>query len=64
MLRENRLTDADSLYAAGWHDTPGLPARIFLEGFGHADGRFRLCPDWAARGEGHASMPRYPTIRR
>ncbi len=61
VLRESGQPDADSLYAAGWHDcTPGFARAHFLEGFGHADGRFRFAPDWAARGEGHASMPRYP----
>ena len=61
VLRESGQPDADSLYAAGWHDcAPGFARAHFLEGFGHADGRFRFAPDWAARGEGHASMPRYP----
>ena len=61
VLRESGQPDADSLQPAGWHDcTPGFARAHFLEGFGHADGRFRFAPDWAARGEGHASMPRYP----
>ena len=32
----------------------------FLSGFGHADGKFRFKPDWAALGADHAGLPEFP----
>src|SRR5262249_48627641 len=32
----------------------------FLNGFGHADGKFRFKPDWKAMGIDHARMPILP----
>ena len=32
----------------------------FLDGFGHADGRFHFAPDWAALGAHHGRMSRLP----
>jgi len=52
---------AEALYANHWHDCdPGFSAGHFLDGFGHADKRFRFSPDWAAIGAGHAMLPRWP----
>ena len=53
--------DAARLHADHWHDC-ALPFEQahFLDGFGHADGRFRFKPDWAALGVDHARMPVLP----
>jgi anaerobic selenocysteine-containing dehydrogenase len=32
----------------------------FLDGFGHADGRFRFMPDWSVIGPNHEVMPIFP----
>jgi anaerobic selenocysteine-containing dehydrogenase len=51
----------DGLEAAGWIDAqPDFAESHFLNGFGHADGRFRFAPDWAALGPRAAGMPALP----
>ena len=32
----------------------------FVDGFGHADGKFHFAPDWSAIGPDHAIMPKLP----
>lgn len=61
MLADSGRPGADEILAAGGLDC-ALPFEQahFLDGFGHADGRFHFAPDWAARGEGHANMPSLP----
>jgi anaerobic selenocysteine-containing dehydrogenase len=60
-LRASGFPDADSVHAAGGHDC-SLPFEQahFLDGFAHADGRFRFSPDWAALGPDHAALPALP----
>ena len=44
-----------------WIDaTPGFAAGHFVDGFGHADGKFHFAPDWSRIGRNHAVMPRLP----
>lgn len=53
--------DAASVLARGGIDAqPGFAASHFLEGFGHADGRFHFAPDWTALGAAGAAMPKLP----
>lgn len=50
----------DELLRLGWLDcAPPFEKAHFLDGFGHADGRFRFAPDWAAVGPDHRVMPRF-----
>jgi anaerobic selenocysteine-containing dehydrogenase len=52
---------AETLLREGWIDAqPGFEDSHFLNGFGHADRRFRFAPDWSEIGPNHASMPRLP----
>lgn len=61
LLTDSGRPDADSVLAAGGIDcAPPFEHAHFLDGFGHADGRFRFAPDWAARGPHHAAMPALP----
>lgn len=61
LLQSSGRGSADALAAAGWLDcAPAFADAHFLNGFGHADGRFRFAPDWSAIGEGHAAMPALP----
>ena len=39
---------------------PSFRESHFLDGFGHADGKFHFAPDWAAIGKHHATMPVLP----
>ncbi len=61
VLNDSGKPGADALLQQGWLDC-ALPFATahFLDGFGHADGRFRFAPDWKALGEGHAVMPPLP----
>jgi anaerobic selenocysteine-containing dehydrogenase len=44
-----------------WIDAaPGFAATHFVDGFGHADGKFHFAPDWSRIGRNHAVMPRLP----
>ena len=61
ILAASGRPDGEQIYAAGGHDcAPEFARAHFLDGFGHADGRFRFAPDWSAHGERHAAMPRFP----
>ena len=60
-LEASGLPDAESLYEAHWLDCALPFERMhFLDGFAHADGRFRFKPDWAAVGGDAAVMPAMP----
>ena len=60
-LKASGLPGAEEALKARWIDC-AKPAddMNFLNGFGHADGRFRFAPDWAALGPAHAEMPALP----
>ncbi len=65
------LVDA-TLQASGWPGAaevmtrrwidaqPDFADSHFLNGFGHAGGKFRFAPDWAALGPNHVGMPSLP----
>ncbi len=67
-LRASGWGDLDALEAASWLDVqPDFRTAHFLDGFGHADGRWHFAADWAAAGPGGfvapetvAAMPRLP----
>jgi len=49
MLRHSDLGTVDELEAAGWRDCqPPFERAHYLDGFGHADGRFHFRVDWTA----------------
>jgi anaerobic selenocysteine-containing dehydrogenase len=60
-LRASGLPDAAALHGQRWLDM-ALPFQTmhFLDGFGHADGRFHFKPDWAVIGADAAVMPPFP----
>ncbi len=65
LLADSGHPPAEAILAMGGLDcAPPFETAHFLDGFGHPDGRFRFAPDWAARGEGHAAMPRFPDHQR
>ena len=67
-LRASGWGDLEALEQARWLDAqPDFRTAHFLDGFGHADGRWHFAADWAAAGPGGfvaaetvASMPRLP----
>jgi anaerobic selenocysteine-containing dehydrogenase len=60
-LRMSGWPNAESLLDQHWLDVqPGFEDSHFLNGFGHADGRFHFAPDWSAIGSDHARMPKLP----
>ncbi|MCZ6861051.1 MAG: molybdopterin oxidoreductase family protein [Alphaproteobacteria bacterium] len=60
-LKASELPDAESVYEAHWIDcAKSFEDMHFLNGFGHADGKFHFKPDWAAVGESHEGMPALP----
>jgi len=61
LLADSGKIGADDLLEKGWIDC-ALPfaQAHFIDGFVHADDRFRFAPDWQALGEGHAVMPPLP----
>ena len=60
-LAASGYPSAETIQRDGWIDR-ALPFEQahFLDGFGHADGRFHFAPDWSAWGADHARMPRLP----
>jgi anaerobic selenocysteine-containing dehydrogenase len=70
-MSAREIIDA-TLAASGWHDIATLmderwqdcvqafETQHHLQGFGHADGKFRFKPDWAALGPTGAGMPPLP----
>ena len=60
-LRRSGYPDAQTIYDGHWIDRGGdFEHMHFLNGFGHADGKFRFRPDWAALGPLHAQMGGLP----
>lgn len=60
-LRASGWPDAATVLASRWIDAqPDFATSHFLNGFGHADGKFHFAPDWAAIGPNHAAMPPLP----
>jgi len=60
-LRASGWPGAEEVLAARWIDAQGsFEDSHFLTGFGHAGGRFRFAPDWAALGPSSAGMPGLP----
>jgi anaerobic selenocysteine-containing dehydrogenase len=61
LLRDSGKPGFNDLLDAGGLDC-ALPFEKahFLDGFGHADGRFHFMPDWSAIGPKHAAMPAFP----
>jgi anaerobic selenocysteine-containing dehydrogenase len=60
-LKASGLPDAETVYAAHWHDcVKSFEEMHFLDGFGHADRRFHFRADWAAYGPDFAAMPPLP----
>ncbi len=53
--------DARTIMAQGWVDAaPDFATAHFVDGFGHADGKFHFAPDWSKLGPNHHAMPRLP----
>jgi anaerobic selenocysteine-containing dehydrogenase len=53
--------DAQTLYDAHWEDcVQDFATTHFLNGFGHADGKFRFKPDWQAIGPDIEGLPALP----
>ncbi len=66
MLRRSNMPGADDMHAAHWHDCmPAFETAHFLDGFGHADGKFRFRADWKGLGtntEGLAAFPDFSPV--
>lgn len=60
-LRASDWGSLDGLRRARWIDCqPDFETSHFLNGFAHADGKFRFAPDWARQGPDHAALPPLP----
>jgi anaerobic selenocysteine-containing dehydrogenase len=60
-LKASGLPDAATVHAEHWHDcAKPFEEMHFLNGFGHADGRFHFKADWSAYGRDFAAMPALP----
>lgn len=60
-LRRSGRPSAEQVYKDGWVDcTKPFEDAHFLNGFGHADGKFHFEADWAALGSEHAGMSALP----
>jgi anaerobic selenocysteine-containing dehydrogenase len=60
-LRASGYMGADELAKRRWLDcAPDFETAHFLNGFGHADGKFHFAPDWAAAGPDYERMPELP----
>jgi anaerobic selenocysteine-containing dehydrogenase len=60
-LKASGWPGVESLRATKWHDCqPPFERAHYLDGFAHADGKFRFAPDWAAMGPDAEGMPRLP----
>jgi anaerobic selenocysteine-containing dehydrogenase len=60
-LKASGLPGVEAAHKARWLDCAKPADELnFINGFGHADGRFRFAPDWAALGPAHADMPALP----
>ena len=60
-LRRSGHPGVDEVHAMGGLDCrKSFDEQHFLDGFGHADGKFRFAPDWAAEGAHSGGMPELP----
>jgi anaerobic selenocysteine-containing dehydrogenase len=60
-LKTSGLPGADELHAMRWLDCQVPFERAnFIDGFGHADGRFRFAADWKALGPDADGLPELP----
>ncbi|MCX7382451.1 MAG: molybdopterin oxidoreductase family protein [Alphaproteobacteria bacterium] len=60
-LRASGWPGAEEVVARRWIDAqPDFAASHFIDGFGHADGKFHFAPDWSRIGPRHAGMPKLP----
>jgi len=60
-LSSSGWSDVDSLEKSKWIDAQvPFEQAHFLEGFGHADGKFHFSPDWSLVGPDFAGMPSLP----
>ncbi|MEK9673107.1 MAG: molybdopterin-dependent oxidoreductase [Rhodospirillaceae bacterium] len=60
-LRRSGRPSADEVYENGWVDcTFPFEKAHFLNGFGHADGKFHFAADWASLGADHEAMSALP----
>lgn len=60
-LQRSGYADAQSVWEGHWDDrVEGFDDAHFLNGFGHADGKFHFMPDWSKIGGNHAGMPTLP----
>jgi anaerobic selenocysteine-containing dehydrogenase len=60
-LRASGWPDVETLRERRWIDAQGsFEDSHFLNGFGHADGKFHFVADWAAIGPNHRGMPGLP----
>ncbi len=60
-LRASGWPGAEEVVARRWIDAqPDFAASHFLDGFGHADGKFHFAPDWSRIGPRHHGMPKLP----
>jgi anaerobic selenocysteine-containing dehydrogenase len=61
-LQASGYPSADEIHAKRWHDC-AKPFRQahFLDGFGHADGRWHFKADWSKIGRDWRGMPELPT---
>jgi anaerobic selenocysteine-containing dehydrogenase len=60
-LRASGKPSADELYAMGGDDCAlDFETAHFLNGFGHADGKFRFRPDWTRMGAPPSRLPAFP----
>ncbi len=60
-LRRSGRPDAEQLYEDGWIDcSKPFDEAHFLDGFGHADGRFHFAADWSQLGAEHGAMSALP----
>lgn len=60
-LQRSGYADAQTVWEGHWDDrVQPFEEAHFLNGFGHADGKFHFMPDWSAIGGNHAGMPELP----
>lgn len=60
-LSRSGYGDAQTIWEGHWEDrAQSFEEAHFLNGFGHADGKFHFMPDWSAIGGNHAGMPKLP----
>ena len=60
-LKRGGRPGADEVHAEGWLDcTKSFEDAHFLDGFGHADGRFHFAADWSAIGADYDAMSSLP----